>query len=76
MQPYVGKLGNAYFYDNPSIKRPHSPCAAVVGGITAWKGTNTTFENKYGVYIVDSQVLAANSSIVDDIKGMYSLRRP
>jgi hypothetical protein len=33
------------------------------GGITAWKGTNTTFENKYGVYIHDSDVRKANDSL-------------
>jgi len=44
------------------------------GGITAWKGTNTTFENKYGVYIVDSNVHAANSSL--NIVGKCALGRP
>jgi len=34
------------------------------GGITAWKGTNTTFENKYGVYIVDGSVVKANDSLM------------
>jgi pectinesterase len=46
------------------------------GGITAWKGTNTTFTNKYGVYIVDSSVRAANASIAPDIKGECALGRP
>lgn len=46
------------------------------GGITAWKGTNTTFTNKYGVYISDSQLLAANSSIAPVIKDKCSLGRP
>lgn len=44
------------------------------GGITAWKGTNTTFENKYGVYIEDSVVQKANSSL--DIEGKCALGRP
>jgi len=44
------------------------------GGITAWKGTNTTFENKYGVYIHDSVVRKANSSL--QIKGECALGRP
>lgn len=35
------------------------------GGITAWKGTNTTFPNKYGVYIVDSNVSRANNTLID-----------
>ncbi|EKD20494.1 uncharacterized protein L3040_004218 [Drepanopeziza brunnea f. sp. 'multigermtubi'] len=45
------------------------------GGIAAWKGTNTTaFENKYGVYVVDSDVRAASSSL--NIKGKCALGRP
>lgn len=44
------------------------------GGITAWKGTNTTFVNKYGVYIVDSTVEKANSSL--SIAGKCALGRP
>lgn len=46
------------------------------GGITAWKGTNTTFVNKYGVYVVDSFVKAANESIAAVIKGKCALGRP
>lgn len=44
------------------------------GGITAWKGTNTTFENKYGVYIDHSVVRKANSSL--EIEGECALGRP
>lgn len=44
------------------------------GGITAWKGTNTTFVNKYGVYITDSVVQKANSSLL--IAGKCALGRP
>ena len=44
------------------------------GGITAWKGTNTTFENKYGVYIHDSDVVKANSSL--EIQHKCALGRP
>ncbi|KAJ5114856.1 hypothetical protein NUU61_000615 [Penicillium alfredii] len=71
---YVGKLANAYFY--------HSIIAGqadfLYGSGTAWKGTNTTttFENKYGVYIVDSGVRAANSSIAAEIRGGCALGRP
>jgi pectin methylesterase-like acyl-CoA thioesterase len=39
-------------------------------------GTNTTFTNKYGVYISDSQVLAANASIAATIQGKCPLGRP
>ena len=44
------------------------------GGITAWKGTNTTFENKYGAYIHDSTVEKANSTL--NITGECALGRP
>ena len=44
------------------------------GGITAWKGTNTTFENKYGVYIVDGSVVKANDSL--SITHKCALGRP
>jgi len=44
------------------------------GGITAWKGTNTTFPNAYGIYIVGSNVHAANSSL--NITGKCALGRP
>lgn len=46
------------------------------GGVTAWKGTNTTFANKYGVYISDSRLLASNSSIASTITDKCSLGRP
>ena len=46
------------------------------GGITAWKGTNTTFTNKYGVYLDNTQVMAANSTIAAKIKGKCALGRP
>lgn len=46
------------------------------GGITAWKGTNTTFENKYGVYVSDSDIIAANSSVLEESKHKCSLGRP
>ena len=46
------------------------------GGIVAWKGTNTTFANKYGVYISDSWVNAANSTVASTKAGKCSLGRP
>jgi pectinesterase len=46
------------------------------GGIIAWKGTNTTFANKYGAYISDSTVNAANSSVASKIVGKCFLGRP
>ncbi|KAI1320145.1 carbohydrate esterase family 8 protein [Xylariaceae sp. FL0255] len=87
---YIGKLGNAYFYDvvvagqtdflygfgTLFIEDSTLSLRSCDGGITAWKGTNTTFNNKYGVYISDSQVLASNSSIAPSIVGKCSLGRP
>ncbi|CAJ2504099.1 Uu.00g114930.m01.CDS01 [Anthostomella pinea] len=87
---YIGKLGNAYFYDTVVagetdflygfgtlfIEKSALSLRSCGGGITAWKGTNTTFTNKYGVYIADSQVLAANSSIAAVIVDKCSLGRP
>ncbi|KAJ3550046.1 hypothetical protein NM208_g209 [Fusarium decemcellulare] len=87
---YVGKLGNAFFYDNviagqtdflygfgtAYIDRSTLSLRNCGGGITAWKGTNTTFTNKYGIYINDAQVIAANSSIAKDIVGKCPLGRP
>jgi pectin methylesterase-like acyl-CoA thioesterase len=85
---YVGKLGNAYFYKNEIagqtdffygfgtawIQSSLVSLRSCGGGITAWKGTNTTFVNKYGVYIHDSDVKKANSSL--SITGKCALGRP
>ncbi|KAH7066289.1 pectin methylesterase [Paraphoma chrysanthemicola] len=85
---YVGKLGNAYFYKNEIagqtdffygfgtawIQSSLVTLRNCGGGITAWKGTNTTFENKYGVYIHDSDVKKANSSLA--LTGKCALGRP
>ena len=46
------------------------------GGITAWKGTYPTNSNLYGVYISDSHVLAANSTIAASDVGKCALGRP
>ncbi|CRK16673.1 hypothetical protein BN1708_002928 [Verticillium longisporum] len=88
---YVGKLGNAYFHDNVIAGQTdflygfgtawvaHSTLSLrnCGGGITAWKGTNTTFPNKYGVYVADdSRVLAANASIAPALAGRCPLGRP
>ncbi|KAF4626626.1 hypothetical protein G7Y89_g11534 [Cudoniella acicularis] len=85
---YVGKLGNAYFkngevagqtdffygFGTAWVEQTSIALRSCGGGITAWKGTNTTFTNKYGVYIVDSNVHAANSSL--NITGKCALGRP
>ncbi|KAF5684486.1 pectinesterase [Fusarium denticulatum] len=87
---YVGKLGNAYFYDNiiagqtdflygfgtAWIEKSTLSLRGCGGGITAWKGTNTTFTNKYGVYIDNSQVIPVNSTIATNYVGKCALGRP
>ncbi|KAI0132834.1 pectinesterase family protein [Xylariales sp. AK1849] len=87
---YIGKLGNAYFYDNVIagqtdflygfgtawIEKSTLALRNCGGGITAWKGTNTTFTNKYGVYIASSRVISANESIAATIEGKCALGRP
>ncbi|KAE8148781.1 pectin lyase fold/virulence factor [Aspergillus avenaceus] len=87
---YVGKLGNAYFHKNiiagqtdflygfgtAWVQSSEILLRGCGGGITAWKGTNTTFTNNYGVYIADSSVRAANESIAPSIKGQCALGRP
>ncbi|KAL1895473.1 hypothetical protein Sste5346_005281 [Sporothrix stenoceras] len=87
---YVGKLGNAYFYENEIagetdffygfgtawVQQTRVTLRGCGGGITAWKGTNTTFANKYGVYISNSQIHAANDTIANQFKGKCSLGRP
>lgn len=87
---YVGKLGNAFFYDcvvagqtdflygfgTAWLERSTLALRNCGGGITAWKGTNTTFVNKYGVYTSDSRVIAANDTIAPVIEGKCPLGRP
>jgi pectin methylesterase-like acyl-CoA thioesterase len=84
----VGKLGNAYFFKNEIagqtdflygfgtawIQSSKLLLRSCGGGITAWKGTRTSFPNKYGVYIHDSQVMKASSNL--SIKGKCALGRP
>ncbi|KAI1436417.1 carbohydrate esterase family 8 protein [Xylaria sp. CBS 124048] len=69
---YIGKLGNAYMYDTIIAGQTDF----LYGFGTLFIGTNTTFHNKYGVYISDSQVLAANSSVASAITDRCSLGRP
>ncbi|KAF3124349.1 hypothetical protein TWF225_004029 [Orbilia oligospora] len=87
---YIGKLGNAYFFQNEIagqtdflygfgtayISNSKLLMRSCGGGVTAWKGTNTTFENKYGVYIASSDLVAANSTIAATMKGKCALGRP
>lgn len=87
---YIGKLGNAYFYNSTIagqtdflygfgtcwIEQSTLLLRSCGGGITAWKGTNTTFENKYGVYITKSSVVKANASLEDIVYHKCALGRP
>lgn len=89
-QIYIGKLANAVMYDcivagqtdflygfgTLFIDRSTLLLRSCGGGITAWKGTNTTFDNKYGVYIADSRVLATNTTVLEAQRGKCSLGRP
>ncbi|KAI9737024.1 MAG: hypothetical protein M1834_000613 [Cirrosporium novae-zelandiae] len=85
---YVGKLGNAYMYKSLIAGQTDffygfgtawiQSCEILLrscgGGITAWKGTDTTFVNKYGVYIHESGVRKENSSL--SIEHKCPLGRP
>jgi pectinesterase len=87
---YIGHLGNAYMYGNEIagqtdflygfgtawIENSNLTLRACGGGVIAWKGTNTTFENKYGCYVSNSYINGANSSIVASFRGKCSLGRP
>ncbi|PYH89859.1 pectin lyase-like protein [Aspergillus ellipticus CBS 707.79] len=87
---YIGKLGSAYMHSSILagqtdflygfgtlyVQSSQILLRSCGGGITAWKGTNTTFVNNYGVYIHDSTVRAANTSIAADIEGACALGRP
>ncbi|KAJ9155183.1 Pectinesterase [Pleurostoma richardsiae] len=87
---YIGKLGNAYFYDTIIagqtdflygfgtlyIEKSALSLRGCGGSITAWKGTNTTFANKYGVYIDASQVIAYNYTAALSHLGGCALGRP
>ena len=85
---YVGHIGSAYFarcaiagqtdffygFGTAWVQTSDIQLRSCGGGITAWKGTNTTFENKYGIYIHDNYVHKANSSL--NITGKCALGRP
>ncbi|KAF2107881.1 pectin lyase fold/virulence factor [Lophiotrema nucula] len=85
---YVGKLANSYMkhsviggqtdflygFGTLYIESSDLQLRGCGGGITAWKGTNTTFVNKYGVYIHSSSVKKENSTL--QIAGKCALGRP
>lgn len=90
MKIYIGKYGSVYFYKSVAAGQTDfiygfgtawlQSCDIQMrncgGGVTAWKGTNTTFLNHYGVYVVDSHLAAANASIAKEIVGKCALGRP
>ncbi|KAF2226259.1 pectin lyase fold/virulence factor [Elsinoe ampelina] len=85
---YVGKLGNSYMYHSVIagqtdffygfgtlwVQSSDVVLRGCGGGITAWKGSNTTFENKYGVYIHDSSVRKENATL--SVAKQCALGRP
>lgn len=87
---YVGKRGSALFYDcvvagevdflygfgTAWVERSTLALRNCGGGIAAWKGTNTTFPNKYGVYVSSSRVIAANATVAAAMEGRCPLGRP
>lgn len=87
---YIGTLGNSYMYSSTIagqtdflfgygtlwIQSSILSLRSCGGGITAWKGTNTTFDNMYGVYIHDSAVLPENATVAAKEVGKCALGRP
>lgn len=87
---YVGKLGNAYFHSSVIAGQTDfiygfgtawfEGCNLTLrgcgGGITAWKGSNTTYTNKFGAYIHNSTIQAANSTVAAAYQGKCALGRP
>ncbi|KAF2769559.1 pectin methylesterase [Teratosphaeria nubilosa] len=85
---YVGKIANVYLFEcivggqtdflygfgALYVEKSQLLLRGCGGGMTAWKGSNTTFRNKYGVYVNDSSVTAANTTV--KIKGKCALGRP
>ncbi|KAI0476389.1 pectin methylesterase family protein [Xylariaceae sp. FL0804] len=87
---YIGKLGNAYFYDAVIAGQTDflygfgtlwAASSQLLlrgcgGGVIAWKGTNTSFANAYGAYVADSSVRACNASVAREVAGACALGRP
>jgi pectin methylesterase-like acyl-CoA thioesterase len=85
---YIGKLGSSYIYGGECagqtdffygfgtlwVQSSFVALRGCGGGITAWKGTNTTFPNKYGVYIHNSYIAKDNSTL--NITHQCALGRP
>ncbi|KAH8883533.1 pectin methyl esterase [Thozetella sp. PMI_491] len=87
---FIGKLGNAFFFGSDLagqtdflygfgtawIEKSNVTLRGCGGGITAWKGANTTFTNRYGVYIANSVVRPENDTIAANNVGKCALGRP
>ena len=72
----AGQTDFLYGFGTLYIEKSHLALRSCGGGITAWKGTNTTFTNKYGVYLDRTPSVAANASIAAKIVGKCPLGRP
>lgn len=84
----MGKNGRAYFYSGEIagqtdflygfgtawIRKARLALRGCGGGIAAWKGSVTSFPNKFGVYINEAKVEKANASL--SLEGKCSLGRP
>jgi pectin methylesterase-like acyl-CoA thioesterase len=86
---YIGKLGNAYFYQGEIAGQTdflygfgtawiqNSTLSLRGSGfITAWKGNNVTVPNRFGVYIHQSQIVKAKNSKAGNIEHTVALGRP
>ncbi|KAF2191429.1 carbohydrate esterase family 8 protein [Zopfia rhizophila CBS 207.26] len=85
---YVGKLANSYMkfceiagqtdflygFGTLWISASTLLLRNCGGGITAWKGTNTSYPNKFGVYVNNSEVYKENSTL--EVTGKCALGRP
>lgn len=78
IQVYVGKLGNVYLRDAVVAGQTDfvygfgtlwieksTLVSRSCGHVTAMKGTNTTFVNKYGAYISNSRLIANNQTVLE-----------
>ncbi|KAJ4305458.1 hypothetical protein N0V90_000989 [Kalmusia sp. IMI 367209] len=87
---YIGHLGNTYLYGGEIagqtdflygfgtawVEKTKLTLRGCKGGVIAWKGTNTTFANKYGCYVARSSIEAANASVAAEYDGHCALGRP
>ncbi|KAF2644985.1 pectin lyase-like protein [Massarina eburnea CBS 473.64] len=87
---YIGKLANAYMRDCEVagqtdflygfgtlwIEKSALKMRGCGGGVTAWKGSNTSYTNHFGVYVRNSSVVAANETVKAGMRGRCALGRP